>query len=105
MFLLEELEVEGERMGKAMWCVSKNKYDQQLPGVLLQPLPIPEQMWAEISMDFVEGLHKSRGKLVVLVVVDRMSKYSHFLPLTHPYTAETVAQLFFDNVFKLHGIP
>ena len=47
--------------------------------------------WAEISTDFVESLPKSKGKSVILVVVNRMSKYSHFLPLTHPYTAEKVA--------------
>ena len=55
-------------------------------------------------MDFIEGLPKSRGKSVILVVVEKMSKYSHFLSLTHPYTVETVAQLFFDSVFKLLGI-
>ena len=54
---------------------------------------------------FIEGLPKSRGKSVILVVVvDRMSKYSYIIPLTHPYTVETVAQLFFEHVFKLHGI-
>jgi len=37
--------------------------------------------------------------------VDRLSKYAHFLPLSHPFTASTMAQLYFDNVFKLHGVP
>ena len=83
----------------------RNKFDQQLPSGLLQPLPILTQIWAKISMDFVEGLPKVKGKLVVLVVVDCLSKYGHFLPMAHPYTIETVAQLFFEQVFRLHGMP
>ena len=82
----------------------KYKVDLSAPQGLLQPLPIPGAIWVDISLDFIEGLPKSRGKDTILVVVDRLSKYAHFLPLSHPFSAVTVAQLYFDNIFKLHGI-
>jgi hypothetical protein len=72
---------------------------------LLQPLPIPEGVWQHLTMDFIEGLPKSEGCSIILVIVDRLTKYAHFLPVKHPYTAATIAQLFMDNVVKLHGLP
>jgi hypothetical protein len=72
---------------------------------LLNPLTIPNMAWTFISIDFVEGLPKSVAKDAILVVVDRLTKYAHFLPLLRPYTAQGVAHLFIDNVIKLHGPP
>jgi RNase H-like domain found in reverse transcriptase/Reverse transcriptase (RNA-dependent DNA polymerase)/Retroviral aspartyl protease/Integrase zinc binding domain len=82
-----------------------NKGEHIHPPGLLQPLPIPHEAWSSIGMDFITGLPKSKGYEVILVIVDRLTKYSHFLPLTHPYSATSVAQLFLDNIYKLHGIP
>jgi hypothetical protein len=74
------------------------------PGTL-QPLPIPPAIWKDISMDFITGLPKLGNKSVIMVVVDRLSKYAHFYTLYHPFIASTVAQIFMDQVFKLHGMP
>lgn len=67
--------------------------------------PIPQEVWVDVSMDFISGLPKSLGKDVFFVVVDRLSKYAHFIPLSHPYTTAKVAQACLDYVFKLHGWP
>jgi transposase InsO family protein len=61
--------------------------------------------WQHITMDFIEGLPKSQGKEVILVVVDRLTKSAHFITMAHPYSAQSVAQAFVDNVIKLHGPP
>ncbi|WVZ53597.1 hypothetical protein U9M48_004515 [Paspalum notatum var. saurae] len=72
---------------------------------LLQPLPVPDQAWAVVNLDFIEGLPKFGGKHSILVVIDKFTKHAHFLPLAHPYTTLQVAQLYFDNIYKLHGLP
>lgn len=83
----------------------RHKNDQAASLGLLEPLPIPGHIWKVSSMDFVEGLPKSIGKMVILVIVDTLSKYAHFITLSHPYTALDVAQAFLDSLFKLHGLP
>ena len=57
-----------------------------------------------MSIDFVEGLPLSKGKEVIFVVVDRLTKYAHFVGLKHLYTTATMAQTYIDHVFKLHGL-
>ena len=85
-------------------CQQAKHEHVKLPG-LLQPLPVPEQAWHTMSLDFIEGLPKSYKWDVILVVVDKFSKYPYFLPLSHPYTALQVAQTYFNNIYKLHGLP
>lgn len=68
-------------------------------------MPIPQQPWAVVSLDFIEGLPLSSGFNVILVVVDKFSKYAHFLPLKHPFTALEVAKVFMKEIYKLHGLP
>ncbi|GJW90610.1 retrotransposon-related protein [Tanacetum coccineum] len=62
-------------------------------------------LWQDVSMDFIDGLPSSHRKLVILVVVDRLTRYALFIALSHPYTTVQVAQVFLDHVYKLHGMP
>jgi hypothetical protein len=70
----------------------------------LQPLSIPPAIWKDISMDFITGLPKLGNKSVIMVVVDRLSKYAHFFALQQLFTTSTMDQIFMDQVFKLYGM-
>jgi len=72
----------------------------------LQPLPILAWKWDDISMDFIVGLPKTvKGFDSIWVIVDRLTKTAHFLPVKILYPASTYAKIYFDRILSLHGVP
>lgn len=84
---------------------AQNKTSNRPPSGLLLPLPIPSRPWSHISLDFVTGLPSSNGNTVVLTIVDRFSKFAHFVPLPGLPSSRETADLLVKHVFSLHGIP
>lgn len=81
------------------------KPSHQSPQGHLKPLQVPPRPWASISMDFIVGLPTSSGFNAIWVVVDRLTKMAHFIPCMDTITAQELAHLFLNNVFRLHGLP
>ncbi|KAL4377359.1 hypothetical protein GQ457_02G020790 [Hibiscus cannabinus] len=81
------------------------KSEHLAPAGLLQPLPIPQQVFEDISLDFIVGLPPSHSKEAILVVVDRLTKYAHFFALPRHFDSKYIAQILVQGVIKLHGIP
>jgi hypothetical protein len=104
-FFWDGLKTDVQRFVAECLVCQQNKVETiKTPG-LLQPLSIPSQRWEEASMDFITGLPKSEGKSVIMVIVDRLTKYAHFFALSHPFKASTVSTAFMETVQKLHGSP
>jgi hypothetical protein len=81
------------------------KATRHKPYRLLKPLPIPTKCWHDVSLDFVFGLPLSSGFDSILVVKDRLSKRTHYLPCLTTINAPETADLFSCEIFRLHGLP
>ena len=81
------------------------KAEHQRPACLLQPLQIPVWKWEEISMDFIVGLPRTRdGYDSICVIVDRLTKTTHFIPVRTTYTSAKLAELYMSRIVCLHGV-
>eukprot|EP00253_Pinus_taeda_P009047 PITA_09047 len=93
-----------EYLSQCLEC-QQIKAEHQHPPGLLQPLPVPEWKWEFISMDFITGLPKTkRNNDSIFVVVDKLSKAAHFIPVQSTYRAAQIAHIFMQNIFRLHGL-
>ena len=75
------------------------------PYGLLKTLEVPFQHWSFVSLDLITGLLLSNRLDAFLVVVYCLSKMTHYIPTTTDITSKGIVRLFFDNIFRLHGIP
>lgn len=93
-----------EYLARCLEC-QQIKVEHVHPVGLLQPLPIPEWKWETISMDFITGFPQTKkNNDSIMVVVDKLSKAAHFIPIQSTYKAMKIAHIFMQNVFKLHGL-
>ena len=82
------------------------KAEHQRPAGTLQPLNIPQWKWEDITMDFVVGLPRTKDSHdAIWVIVDRLTKSAHFLPVRTTYTMDKYAEIYVKEVVRLHGVP
>ncbi|MCO5604993.1 hypothetical protein L7F22_059168 [Adiantum nelumboides] len=82
------------------------KYDRHKPAGLLQPLPVPDQPWESIAMDFIMDLPRTQtGNDAISTIVDRFSKQAHFILVRKTIKADHMARVFLAQIFKHHGMP
>jgi len=94
-----------EFVSKCLSC-QQIKAEHQKPAGMLQPLPIPEWKWENVTMDFVSGLPRTqKGHDSIWVIVDRLTKSAHFLPVHTNESLEKLAKLYVDEIVRLHGVP
>ena len=94
-----------EYVTKCLTC-QQVKAEHQVPSGLLNPLPIPQWKWDNITMDFVSSFPLTQKKHdAIWVIVDRLTKSAHFLPIRLDYSMDRLADLYVNEIFTLHGIP
>ncbi|KAL5828810.1 hypothetical protein ACOSQ3_018278 [Xanthoceras sorbifolium] len=92
-------------VNRCMTC-QQVKAEHQVPSGLLQSIPIPEWKWDRITMDFVTGLPLTRSHHdAIWVIVDRLTKSAHFLPVRVDYSLDRLAELYIKEIVRLHGVP
>ena len=80
--------------------------EHQHPAGLLHPMPIPEWKWEVISLDFITGLPRTKRKNdSIMVVVNKLRKYAHLIPVQSTYKTVQIADIFMKDIFRFHGIP
>ena len=94
----------GKYMSTCDMCL-RTKSICQPPSGELHPLPIPDAPWDMISMDFIVELPESKGKDAIMVVVDSITKRSHFMSMVTTLSAAGTAQLYLQHIWKHHGLP
>ena len=94
-----------EFVARCLTC-QQVKAEHQRPARLLQPLHVLEWKWEHVTMDFVTGLPRSpRGHDTVWVVVDRLTKMTHFLPIRVTDSVEALCLIYIQEIVRLHGVP